>query len=149
LLLPKNRGPLTAYRTVSPSAARSRRTVTTCATRRAKSTMASSTPAPMPIARLWVATTTATVVAITRVSGTGIRRRVAGRTLCQLTVVIATIIITAASATIGICSIRPLSAVTSSSRNTPATNVEMRVRARPSFTLTTVWPIMAQPAMPP
>ena len=61
----------------------------------------------------------------------------------------ATIIITAASAAIGIIAITVLSAVTSSSRNSPTTRVEMRVRARPSFTLTTVWPIIAQPAMPP
>ena len=74
---------------------------------------------------------------------------VAGLTLCQLTVLSATIIMTAARATIGICAITPLSAVTSTSRTTPATKVEMRVRARPIFTLTTVWPIIAQPAMPP
>ena len=86
---------------------------------------------------------------MTMVSGSGIRFSVAGAMLCQLTVLRATIIITAASATIGICAISSLSAVTSNSSKVPATKVEMRVRARPSFTLTTVWPIMAQPAMPP
>ena len=35
------------------------------------------------------------------------------------------------------------------SRKTPAKNVEMRVRAPEAFTLITVWPIIAQPPMPP
>jgi len=54
-----------------------------------------------------------------------------------------------ASATIGICAIRPLRPVTSSSSTKAATAVETRVRARPILTLTTVCPIIAQPAMPP
>ena len=59
---------------------------------------------------------TATVTTMTSVSGTGIRFNVAGFTLCQLMVFSATIIITAASATIGICAIRSLKPVTSTSR---------------------------------
>ena len=69
--------------------------------------------------------------------------------LCQLMVFSATIIITAASATIGICAISPLRPVTSSSSTSAAMMVDSRVRARPIFTLTTVCPIMAQPATPP
>ena len=111
--------------------------------------MASTTPTATPTARFPVHTVTTTVTTITAVSGSGIRRRVAGATLCQLTVLSATTIITAASATIGIRAITPLSPVTTASRKSPATTVETRVRARPIFTLTTVWPIMAQPAIPP
>ena len=121
----------------------------TCATRRANRTIASTTPTPTPIARLPVATTTTIVTVMTSVSDSGIRRSVDGLTLCQSTVEIATTIMTAASATIGI---RPMSAsspVTSASRNRPATTVESRVRAPPIFTFTTVCPIIAQPAMPP
>ena len=91
----------------------------------------------------------ATVTTMTIVSGTGIRFSVAGWMLCQLMVFSATIIITAASATIGICAISPLRPVTSNSSTSAATMVESRVRARPIFTLTTVCPIMAQPATPP
>jgi hypothetical protein len=89
------------------------------------------------------------VTTITIVSGRGILFRVDGLTLCQSTVVTATTIMTAARATMGICPITELSPVTSASRNSPATNVEIRVRAWPVFTLRTVWPIIAQPAMPP
>ena len=94
-------------------------------------------------------TVTATVVTMTRVSGIGIRFSVAGRTLCQSMVLSAAIIMTAASATIGICAINSLSPVTSTSSTTAATAVEMRVRPCPIFTLTTVWAIIAQPPMPP
>ena len=132
----------------SPSVTR-RCTLVTCAIRRANSTIASSAPAATPIARLFVATTTTTVVTITRVSDQGIRFRVAGRTLWKSTVETATTIITAASAAIGIASMRSESTVTRISSITPAKKVDSRVRARPSFTLTTVCPIMAQPAMPP
>ncbi len=93
----------------------------TCATRRANSTIASSTPAMTPSARLPVATVIATVTTMTMVSGPGIRFSVAGAMLCQLMVLSATIIITAASATIGICAIRSLSAVTSTSSTSAAT----------------------------
>ena len=55
-------------------------------------------------------TVTATVVTMTIVSGIGIRLNVAGLTLCQSIVLSAAIIMTAASATIGICAISSLSA---------------------------------------
>ena len=70
-------------------------------------------------------------------------------TLCQSIVLSAAIIMTAASATIGICAISSLRPVTSTSSTMAATAVEMRVRPCPIFTLTTVWAIIAQPPMPP
>ena len=58
-------------------------------------------------------------------------------------------IITATSAAIGMRATMSPSPTTRISRNTPARNVEMRVRAPDTFTLIIVWPIMAQPPMPP
>ena len=58
-------------------------------------------------------------------------------------------IITATRAAIGISATTSPSATTRISRNTPARNVDRRVRAPDAFTLIIVWPIMAQPPMPP
>ena len=102
-----------------------------------------------PMARLWVATTTATVATMTRVSLLGILRRVAGWMLCQSKVPTATMTITATRAAMGMTATTSPRPTTRMSRNTPAKNVEMRVRAPETFTLIMVWPIMAQPPMPP
>ncbi len=61
----------------------------------------------------------------------------------------ATRIITATSAAIGISATSSPRATTSTSRKTPDRNVDSRVRAPEAFTLIIVWPIMAQPPMPP
>lgn len=106
-------------------------------------------PASTPIARLLVPTVAATVTSITSVSGHGLRTSSPGRILCQLKVFTATITITPASTAIGICAITWLSAVTSRSSTRPAITVERRLRALPISTLTMVWPIIAQPAIPP
>ena len=119
------------------------------ATRRANSTAAATTPTPTPIARLCVHTVTATVSTMTTVSLTGIRRRVEGRMLCQSKVATDTTIITATSTAIGMIATTSPNARTSTSRKTPARNVEMRVRAPEAFTLIIVCPIIAQPPIPP
>ena len=106
-------------------------------------------PASTPIARLLVPTVAATVTSITSVSGHGLRASSPGRMLCQLKVFTATITITPARTAIGIFAITWLSAVTSRSSTRPAITVERRLRARPISTFTIVWPIIAQPAMPP
>ena len=106
-------------------------------------------PASTPIARLLVPTVAATVTSITSVSGHGLRASSTGRMLCQLNVFTATITITPARTAIGIFAITWLSAVTSRSSTRPAITVERRLRARPISTFTIVWPIIAQPAMPP
>jgi hypothetical protein len=116
---------------------------------RANSIIASSTPPATPIARLPVATVSTTVTIITVVSDFGMRVSIWGDRLRQFTVVSAATIITPANATIGIFAISPLIAVTRTSRTRAATAVETRVRPWPIFTLTTVWAIIAQPAMPP
>jgi len=69
--------------------------------------------------------------------------------LCQLKVFTATITMIPASTAIGIFAITLLSAVTSSSSTSPAAMVETRLRPLPISTLTMVWPIIAQPAIPP
>ena len=79
----------------------------------------------------------------------GIRRSVAGATLCQSKVETETRIITATSAAIGMTATTLPRPTTSTSRNAPAAKVERRVRAPDAFTLIIVWPIIAQPAMPP
>ena len=66
----------------------------------------------------------------------------------QLKVPMDTMIITATSAAIGMRATQSPTNTTISSRNTPAVKVDSRPRP-PDFTLMTVWPIMAQPAMPP
>ena len=58
-------------------------------------------------------------------------------------------IITATSAAIGMTATTSPRPTTRTSRNTPARNVEIRVRAPEAFTLIIVCPIMAQPPMPP
>ncbi len=74
-------------------------------------------------------------------------RSMPGR-LPQSNVLIATMIITATSAPIGMMRTRSPSSRIIANRNTPATKVLRRVRA-PLPTLMIDWPIMAQPAMPP
>ena len=86
---------------------------------------------------------------MTKVSDFGIRRRVAGWMLCQSKVPTETMIMTATSAAIGMMATTSPNPTTRTSRKTPARNVEMRVRAPEAFTLIIVWPIMAQPPMPP
>ncbi len=58
-------------------------------------------------------------------------------------------IITATSAAIGIRATTSPKPTTRTSRKLPARNVESRVRAPEAFTLIIVWPIIAQPPMPP
>ena len=101
------------------------------------------------MARLWVATTTTTVATMTMVSLLGIRRSVAGRMLCQSKVPTETMIMTATSAAIGMTATTSPRPTTRISRKTPARKVEIRVRAPEALTLIIVWPIMAQPPMPP
>ncbi len=69
--------------------------------------------------------------------------------LCQSKVPTATMIITATSAAIGISATMSPKPTTRISRKTPARKVEIRVRAPEAFTLIIVWPIIAQPPMPP
>lgn len=83
------------------------------------------------------------------VSLLGIRLSVAGATLCQSKVLTETRIITATSAAIGIRPTTSPSTTTSTSTKTPARKVLSRVRAPDCFTLIIVWPIIAQPPMPP
>ena len=96
-----------------------------------------------------MSTVAATVTTMTAVSERGIARRVAGRTECQSKVAAATNIITPTSAAMGICATKPPKATTSTSRNTPARNVEIRVRAPFALTFIMVCPTTAQPPMPP
>ena len=86
---------------------------------------------------------------MTTVSLRGMRRRVPGWMLCQSNVPTDTMIITATRAAIGITPTTSPSPTTSTSRNEPARKVERRVRAPDAFTLIIVWPIIAQPPMPP
>jgi len=99
-----------------------------------------------PWARSCVATVTTTVASITALELFGCSRRL--RTESQLKVPIETMIITATSAAMGICLTHSPRNTTRISRTTPATSVDRRPRP-PDFTLITLWPIMAQPAMPP
>jgi len=110
---------------------------------------ATKTPMITPTARLWVATTTATVMTMTAVSLFGIRFSVEGLIECQSKVPTETMIITATSAAIGMIATTSPSTTIRISRNTPARKVEMRVRAPDAFTLIMVWPIIAHPPMPP
>ena len=86
---------------------------------------------------------------MTMVSLRGIRRSVLGWMLCQSKVPTETMTITATSAAIGMSPTRSPRPTTRISRNTPARKVEIRVRAPEAFTLIIVWPIIAQPPMPP
>lgn len=135
LLDAKNSSPSTTYVTTSPATPRTRRTVTKCATRRTNNTVATSTPPTTPTARLCVINTSTTVATITNVSLFGIRFNVDGRTLCQSNAPIATMIITATSAAMGIVPTKSPNTTTSRKRKSPAQNVEMRVRAPDAFTL--------------
>ncbi|MEY9212164.1 hypothetical protein ABH917_001610 [Thermobifida halotolerans] len=58
-------------------------------------------------------------------------------------------IITATRAAMGIWETQGPKAMHRTIRNTPARNVEKRVRAPAVLTLIMVWPIIAQPPMPP
>ena len=69
--------------------------------------------------------------------------------LCQSKVATETKIITATSAAIGMSDTMSPRATTRMSRKTPARKVEIRVRAPEALTLIMVWPIIAQPPMPP
>ena len=69
--------------------------------------------------------------------------------LCQSKVETETRIITATSAAIGITATMLPRPTTRMSRKAPAAKVERRVRAPEALTLIIVWPIIAQPAMPP
>ncbi len=69
--------------------------------------------------------------------------------LCQSKVPTETMIITAVSAAIGMIATTSPSTTTRINRKTPARKVEIRVRAPDCFTLIMVWPIMAQPPIPP
>ncbi len=124
-------------------------TSATRATRRAKTTIAVTEPTTTPTARLWVATTQATVTSMTVVSPTGMRRSVRGATECQSKVAKDTITITATSAAMGMPETTGPKTMHSTIRNAPARNVDSRVRAPDTRTLIIVWPIMAQPPMPP
>ncbi len=101
------------------------------------------------MARLWVATTAATVTTMTVVSPSGIRLRVLGWMECQSKVATDTRIMTATNAAMGMSETTGPKAMHSTIRKAPARNVESRVRAPDVFTLIIVWPIMAQPPMPP
>jgi hypothetical protein len=111
--------------------------------------MAVRTPSTTPIARLCVATVATTVTSMTRVSERGMRRSVAGRIECQSKVPTQTMIITATRAAIGIRPTTSPSSNSRTSRKAPARKVDSRVRAPDCLTLIMVWPIIAQPPMPP
>ncbi len=119
------------------------------ATRRAKTTIAVTEPTTTPIARLWVATTQTTVTTMTVISPAGIRRSVFGATECQSNVANDTMIITATRAAIGMSETTGPKTMHSTIRNAPARKVDSRVRAPDTRTLIIVWPIIAQPPMPP
>src|SRR5690625_2190812 len=105
-----------------------------------------STPTNTPIARLWVTTTTATTTIITMFDDNGSLGML--RIESHEKVPIETMIITAASAAIGIWATQSDKKTTIASSTMPAVSVDNRVRP-PDFTLMTVWPIMPQPAIPP
>ena len=69
--------------------------------------------------------------------------------LCQSKVPTETMIMTATNAAMGINATTSPRPTTSISKNTPARNVEIRVRAPETLTLIMVWPIIAHPPMPP
>jgi len=93
--------------------------------------------------------TSTTVATITNVSLFGIRLRVDGLTLCQSNAPMATMIITATRAAMGIVLTKSPKTTTSRNRKMPAQNVEMRVRAPEALTPIMVWPMTAHPPMPP
>ena len=68
---------------------------------------------------------------------------------CQSKVANDTITMTATSAAMGMSETTGPKTMHSTIRNAPARNVDRRVRAPETFTLIIVWPIMAQPPMPP
>ena len=120
-----------------------------CATRRANNTMAVSTPIATPMARLWLSRVENTVTSMTVVSLSGIFRSVEGFTECQLKEPTATMIMMPVSAAMGISPTMSPKLTTSTSKNTPASSVDKRVRAPEARVLISVWPIIAHPPMPP
>ncbi len=68
---------------------------------------------------------------------------------CQSKVATDTMIMTATSAAMGMSETTGPKTMHSTIRNAPARKVDRRVRAPDTFTLIIVWPIMAQPPMPP
>lgn len=94
-------------------------------------------------------TTQATVISMTAISPTGIRRRVLGAMECQSKVAKETMTMTATSAAMGMPETTGPKTMHSTIRNAPARNVDRRVRAPDTLTLIMVWPIIAQPPMPP
>ena len=69
--------------------------------------------------------------------------------LCQSKVATETITMIATRAAIGISATTSPRTITSTSRKAPARKVEIRVRAPDTLTLIMVWPIIAQPPIPP
>src|SRR5699024_5103353 len=124
-------------------------TVVNRETRWANITIAVTTPRITPMAKLLVATVPMTVMTMTAVSDFGIKPRVEGRIECQSNVAMATKIITATRAAMGIIATISPSATDRIRISTPAVKVEIRVRAWEAFTLIMVWPTIAQPPMPP
>ena len=96
-----------------------------------------------------MATTQATVMIVTVISPAGIRLSVLGAMECQSKVAKETITITATRAAMGMSETTGPKMMHSTIRNAPARKVDRRVRAPDTFTLIIVWPIMAQPPMPP
>src|SRR5699024_4892756 len=106
-----------------------------CATRRTNITLAAKTPTTTPIARLDVATTTATVMSMMAVSLFGMRLSVDGLIECQSKVPTETMTMMATKAAIGIMATRSHKTTVGMSKNVPAKKVEMRVRAPETLTL--------------
>ena len=80
------------------------------------------------------------------VSPAGIRRRVAGETLCQSKVATATMIITATSAAIGMtATMSPRPTTQHQQEDAGEERREPGASAAEAFTLIIVWPIIAQP----
>src|SRR5699024_10910342 len=79
------------------------------------------------------------------VSDFGIKPRVEGPIECQSNVAMATKIITATRAAMGIIATISPSVTDRIRISTPAVKVEIRVRAWEAFTLIMVWPTIAQP----
>src|SRR5690625_4727035 len=142
----KNTCPVTRYSRTRSFSLSSELTCSTCPTLRAKNSALNNTPTSTPMARLLVAITTMTVAIMTMLDDLGCSRRL--RNEDQSKVPIDTMTMTATNDAMGIMASNGLANTTSTSRNAPATNVDKRPRP-PDFTLITLCPIMAQPAMPP
>ena len=86
---------------------------------------------------------------MTVISPAGIRLSVRGAMECQSKVAKHTMTMTATRAAIGMSETTGPKTMHSTIRNDPARNVDSRVRAPETLTLIMVWPIIAQPPMPP